>query len=147
MIDIKTVYIPETMRFDWEIVSGDIAADDDLETSVILSLFTDRRADSTDEIAPGEDPRGWWGDSFPEVAGDVQGSRLWLLTRAKDVPETYARAREYALEALRWMVEDGLARAVEVEVERVRAEVLGIGITITRSDGTPKSFRYAIRRS
>jgi phage gp46-like protein len=53
-----------------------------------------------------------------------------------------ARAREYAREALEWMIEDGVARAVNVTAEIVSNGVLGLGIEIVRSDKPVARYRF-----
>lgn len=107
----------------------DLAADDGLRTAVLVSLFTDCRAEADDELPAGDgDRRGSWDD--PE-----RGSRLWLLSREKQTARTLERAREYAEEALAWLVEDGIARAVTVTAEWVRTGVLGLRVVIERAAG------------
>lgn len=96
-----------------------------LETAVIISLFTDRRADP-DDVLPDAAPqagvlpdnrRGWCGDALREVAGDLYGSRLWLLSRAKQTEETRQRAIFYIRECLQWMIDDGHVLTIEIEAE------------------------------
>jgi phage gp46-like protein len=65
-----------------------------LDTAVILSLFTDRRALDSDDIPKNSDRRGFWGDAYPLVENDQWGSRLWTLHRAKATNETLRVARE-----------------------------------------------------
>lgn len=90
---------------------GDLVIDPGLGSAVLRSLLTDRRATAAELARHGsDDPRGWWG----ETPGDAYGSGLWLLAREKETQETLARAREYAREALRWLVVDGIAETVEV---------------------------------
>lgn len=90
----------------------------ELARVAFLSLVGRRRAEASDELPdPWGDPPdrgGWWGDTFADHAGDRWGSRLWLLyrSRGEDVPR---RAEEYVKEALAWMVEDGLASAVDCD--------------------------------
>lgn len=117
----------------------DLATEDGLRTAVIVSLFTDRRAEPDDEIPDGSgDRRGWWADP-------TLGSRLWLLARAKETPDTLARARAYAIEALQWLVDDGVATAVDVTAEWARRGVLGLRIAITLADRSRYDgvFNYA----
>jgi phage gp46-like protein len=122
--------------------------DEGIETAVVLSLFTDRRAQPGDplpvnaQLAGTPDRRGWWGDTFPNVPGDRIGSRLWLLNREKEMPAVLARAREYAMEALQWLIEDGIARSVNVTAEVVRRGVLGLAIEIVRSDKPVAQYRF-----
>lgn len=102
-----------------------------LQRAVLISLFTWRRAQPGD-VAAGEIRQGWWGDSFTSVAGDRIGSRLWLLQREKITQQTLLRAKEYASEALAWLVEDGLAARVEVAVERMGLDGVAMSIAIYR---------------
>lgn len=114
----------------------DLAAERGLQTAVILSLFTDRRAREDDVLPAGTDRRGWWADAWPPAEGDRIGSRLWLLSREKQVSSVLERAREYAAEALQWLIDDGIARAVRVDAEIVRQGVLGLRIEIERPTDT-----------
>lgn len=144
MSDIKTTFNPDTQTFDWTLVGGQLAMDDGPQTGVILSVFTDRRAE-VDDVLPGggDDRRGWWGDSYPEVPGDQIGSRLWLLARSKDTAAVLSRAREYGAEALRWMREDGIAQRVDVDAERVMPGMLGLRLAIIKPDRSRLDYRFA----
>ena len=105
--------------------------DESLRTPVLISLQTERRA--TEEQAPDRSDRGgWWGDTYPDVEGDEIGSRLWTLKGAKSTPETRQRAEEYVREALAWMIEDGIASEILVEIEAVSATILGYKVGIVR---------------
>ncbi len=114
-------------RFDIVLDGYDLATDDGLRTACLLSLYTDRRAEADDEVENG-DKRGWH-------AHPKRGSRLWLLARAKETPDTLARAKSYTEEALAWLVEDGVARAVTVEAEWFGRGRLGLRVTIERTQG------------
>lgn len=112
---------------------------EDLATAVAISLFSDRLALPSDPLPFAGDRRGWWGDSFPAVPNDRIGSRLWLLSRAKSTDQTPLIARGYILEALQWMIDDGVAKAVDAQCfflpGGVRAK-LGAIVVVTRGDGT-----------
>jgi phage gp46-like protein len=97
--------------FDIQVRDGDLAGDPTPVTPLTISLFTDRLAFEDDPLPQdGGDRRGWWGDS---VGASPMGSRLWLLSREKEVPEVVARARRYAAEALSWIVAEGGDAAAE----------------------------------
>lgn len=139
-MDIALVFDPASTVFDLALVNGDLATDSGLETATILSLFTDRRALPEDELPDGgTDRRGWWADAY---SGRPFGSRLWLLWREKELDDVLRRAREYTEEALAWMVEDGVASAVEVEAERFRPGTLLIRTAIIRGDGSVLERNY-----
>lgn len=119
---------------------------DGLETAIRLSLFTDARAQEGDDLpegtgAFGEDLRGWWGSAFLSDSGEM-GSRLWTLKRSALTAGTRQRARDYCLEALRWLIDLGIAREVRVETEVADAGVLKLGIEIERERETPARFAY-----
>lgn len=138
MSDIRTVW--RDLGGEWLVAGPALAADDGLETAVVLSLFTDRLA-AEGEVEP-TFRRGWWGDAYAEVDGDRIGSRLWLLAREKQLPQVLARAELYAREALQWLVDDGVASAVAVSAQAVRPGVLGLAVTIQRSAQPVAQFRF-----
>lgn len=162
-MDIRTVLFRplhpgEPPFFDWQIDAPDLDSDNGLQTAVIVSLFTDRRAEPDDELPDGSsDRRGWWADAYPDIEGDRIGSRLWLLAREKDMQSVVNRAREYTEEALAWLVDQGIALRIEVMtgwVDRVSQAVtetktrnsmpgvLGIAIVIHRPQDAPVKFRF-----
>lgn len=114
-----------------------------LVRAVVISLFTWRRAEPDDDL-PSNERMGWWGDAYPSTANDRIGSRLWLLSRAKLTNETLASAKEYAREALQWLVDDGVAVRVDVEVARQGLDRLAIACRIFRTEGSaPIELRFA----
>jgi phage gp46-like protein len=104
---------------------------DGLLSVVLLSLYTDRRVESYELPTDENDRRGWWGDTYPRTAGDVWGSRLWLLDRAKLASGEARRldavtvatpeiAEDYIREALAWLLTDGVCTSIEVTTTRTR---------------------------
>lgn len=143
MSDIGLTWFLEDGGADFTVAANDLVVDDGLETTVFLSLFTDRRAEDGDVLPTGEVyRRGWWGDAFPVVPGDRFGSRLWLLARAKQVPETLVRAEEYAKEALAHLVEDRVAERVEVTAVFERQGVMRLTVPIYRPRVDVVTYRY-----
>lgn len=113
---------------------------DDLLRSVIISLFTWRRANK-DDITEGQ-KMGWWGDAFAPAQNDKIGSRLWLLARSKLTNDTANRAREYAQEALQWMIDDGVVLRIDVVADRYSATGLEMSLMIYRNDGSVLPVRF-----
>ena len=133
MSDIKTIFIGFPEGCDYALDGLGLVEDDGLETAIIISLFTDRRANADDVIPDGStDRRGWFGDIFNEVEHDKIGSRLWLLAREKQLQSVIIRAREYAEESLEWLIDDGVADAVVVVASNPRSGILGLEVAITR---------------
>jgi phage gp46-like protein len=135
----------EIFAADFKIAANDLQTDAGLETAVLVSLFTDRRAAGDDAIPDGtDDLRGWWGDSVPAVSNDLIGSRLWLLSREKQQQSVLDRAKEYARESLQWMIDDRVADRIEVTAEIVRTGVLGLQVVVHRPMKDAAEFRYDI---
>ncbi len=144
MTDIATLWDNTAMRGDLAFDGALLTAEAGLYTAVLHSLFTDRAAKADDLLPWGSaDRRGWWGDVLARVDGDQYGSRLWLLSREKQTPETLARAREYAEEALAWLVTDGYASSVSVAAEWTRPGTLGMVISLKLADGQTQAFSLA----
>ena len=98
--------------------------------AVMISLYTWRRA-ATDDPVDDEELYGWWGDSYPAVADDRIGSRLWLLRRVKLTEATQRDAEFYASEALRWLLDEEHVINIEITSEKVEINRLNLGVTLT----------------
>lgn len=144
MVDIAIRWDPTRYRGDWDVTPGDLATEPGLETAVLLSLFTDRVADPSFVPPPGEpfDRRGWWGDTFE--ASPI-GSRLWQLNRAVKTDGTtlLAEARDYCLEALQWLKDDGVVASIDVATRWIGKQAIGIAIAIAKPQSPPQTFDYA----
>lgn len=139
--DVRVLWADGTI--DMQIVDDDIASDPGLRTSVVLSLFTDRRAEADDALPNVDgDRRGWWGDQFSAVEGDRIGSRLWLLDRSARRGDIVRVAEEYIRESLAWMIEDKVTSRIDVKVD-VAGDALLYAIGIARPQGDPVAFRFA----
>lgn len=144
LADLALTWSIATGDADLALIDADLASDIGLETAVMLSLYCDRRAEP-DDLPPSDDARdrrGWWADQFADVPGDLIGSRLWLLDRAKATNETVLRAREYVREALAWMIEDRVIAGLDVEVT-MTPDGLMIALGLQRPGRDPVAFRFA----
>ena len=111
---------------------------DKLISAVIISIFTDARANDEEfkEVQDWElSKRGYWAD---QLDGVKTGSKLWLLKRAPRDQDTLERAKSYTKEALSWLIEDDLAESLEVETSYEQDDLL-IAIKI---NGTFVKVRY-----
>ncbi|MBV7315441.1 phage GP46 family protein [Shewanella sp. NIFS-20-20] len=124
---------------------GDI--DGEISALVLISLFTDARADDSDELPDASnDLRGWPGDTFYDAPW---GSKLWLLYREKLTTEVRNKAVKYAEDALAWMLKDtgdgALAKSVKVTGSIPRFQTLALNIVITKPDDEVISFTVSKR--
>lgn len=139
MADIALVIDPATQRPDWATTGVDLQTDDGLMTALILTFGIDRRADASDALPAGDDPRGWWGDIPADTTvADRWGWKGWLRRRSKLLLETQRQLEQDARDATQWLLDDGIAAAVSIDSE-VLAAPLGtilMKISILRKTAT-----------
>lgn len=142
-VDVQLVFDSDEMAADIALESGELLADNGLQTALLLALFCDARATPEElERAGLDDPRGWWGDALGEVEGDEYGSKLWLLAREKETPETLQRAREFCELALAFLVADGIAQSVSVAASWKARGVLSLVVEIQRPNLPRERFAF-----
>jgi len=143
MSDIRTTFIDPIKGADYTLDALGLIEDNGLDTAVILSLFTDRRAE-VDNMLPGDstDRRGWWADAYATIPGDKFGSRLWLLSREKQLSAALTRAKEYAEESLQWLIDDSVVKSVHATATVVRTGVLGLVVEIQHGNETASRYRF-----
>lgn len=120
---------PGTQLYDLQLDdNGDINTADFFDTSLLYSIFGERRA-TPDEVVDARRRRGWIGNG-PDFEN---GSKIWLLSQARLTRSTLNRLEDESQKALQWLVDDGLA----VSIDQVTATVSGgrvlLDITIRRS--------------
>lgn len=117
-----------------------LGSDDPLHRAVVISLFTWRLADGSDQLDDDE-RHGWWGDSFPDEADDRIGSKLWLLRRRTLTQRTVIDAINYANKALQWLVADEVVESVIVTAEREGTQRLNMKVVLT-VDGSAHAIDF-----
>ena len=96
-------YSPAGVGTEIFVEQTDLTRDRGLKTAVLISLLTDRLADLTDVLPDNSgERRGWWADP-------TLGSKLWLLFRASLTPDIPAQIDIATIEALQWMIDEGVA--------------------------------------
>lgn len=148
MTDLALTWDNDPGAADLLLAGGALETHDGMRTAILISLFSDARAPEGMALPElGADRRGWWGNDFSgEVSTGTDrdernhiGSLLWTLGRAKVLPATIESARQFAYEALAWLLRDGVVKAMSVEVEAQASDGirqrLAIGVTLERPEG------------
>lgn len=145
--DIALFWDGNTQTGDIRFENGDLVREPGLTSAVILSLFCDSRAGDDSGITDPDSRRGWWGDGLAAVQNNTGlGSNLWLLGREKVTQKTVNLAEQYILDALQWMLDDGVVAKLEVTVQRqgsVETPVLAASIKLFFSDGATQVISFA----
>ena len=123
-----------------EVSGNDLAVDNGLNTAVYISLFTDARVDDESLLDDKTDKRGYWADVFDDKP---MGSKLWLLAREKNLSAVLDKAKTYCQDALKWLIEDGIAKKITVNTESVSENILGIETIIQKPSDEILNFKYS----
>ena len=139
------------VRLGWDNLAGfgdlrldgaDLLGDDDgLETAVLVSLFTDARAEAADRASGDTERRGWWGEQLDDDE-DRYGSLLWLLERSKLTNETLSLAERYATDACQWLIADGEAAEIGVVTAREGLDRMTMRVRVRHPDGSVREFQF-----
>ena len=143
-VDVQLTQVDQLYDISIDESTGDFDLTDGLDTSLIVSLFSDARA-APDEVTDAARRRGWLGDLASDVPERVFGSKLWLLEQSRLTSSVAAFAGDYANMALAWMIDDGAATAVEV-APAISNGNLDLDITFTTVDGVTSSLFFNLWR-
>jgi phage gp46-like protein len=137
--DLALKYDSDARRCD--LVLGDdfdLVIDETPIPAILLSVGLDRRAAPDDPLPEGRsqflapvsfsERRGCAGDAL-DPYGDLTGSRLWLLDRAKETETTRQLCEFWLQECLSW-VKAETGEPAEIEVAWIRAGVLGYRVQV-----------------
>jgi phage gp46-like protein len=147
MADIQLQFNNVTGFCDWSVASGggDLNSAETLETAVLLSLFTDKRAPADLQIFS-TDRRGFWGTTYNPAGQAELGSLLWTLGRSvkNDSTSVLRTAEMYALQALNWLITQGVAATVTATAFWLSqgSGNLGLSIVITQPNGVVNQFSW-----
>jgi len=111
------------------IENGEPLIDGGLDTSVYVSLFSDYN---------------WWGN---EISSDSQklNSKIQSILDRTLTNQTRLDAIEYAKEALQWLIDDNIAKEINVDAIISNVETMVIDIEIVQPDfETITNVRYEI---
>jgi len=102
---------PDTGLYDINIdADGDIETADFFDTSLLYSLFGERRANNN-EVLDARFRRGWIGNEGKDFEN---GSKLWLFEQARVTATNLARISDEARAATQNFVDDGFAVFITV---------------------------------
>ena len=149
MADIRLVFDNLTGTGDFAMDGPGLETGHDLETAIIISLFTDAQADPGDVVFD-NDPHGWWADTYAAsedpslavIANDRIGSKLYQVFNMPRNQNTLNWMADQIKIATRWMIVDGVASAIDVTPRFTSSGGVGAAVQVT-SRGVPTIYDYA----
>lgn len=141
MGDIAIVFDPVSFTGDFAMSGAGLLLGNELQTAVLISLFTDGVASPDDIMPPSQvnDPRGWWADTY---TNDPIGSKLWQAFWRQTTPGTVNWLNDTANKAVQWMLDDGVASSVTVNAQLLGPGRIGFSGTIIEPSGRPTPFSW-----
>tara|TARA_R110000824_G_scaffold95990_11_gene230354 strand:+ start:12921 stop:13466 length:546 start_codon:yes stop_codon:yes gene_type:complete len=131
--------------FDLVIENGDFKTSAGLESPLVVSLFSDRRAFDDEGISDPLRRRGWLGSTIAGGTDHNFGSGLWLYEQARMSQDTVNGVRSEAEAALEWMADEEIIdTAVAQVVPDPATRALNIVIDLTSPAGEVNRVAYAI---
>ena len=121
--------------YDIQVSGSDFESAEGFETAIPVSLFTDARAPAV-QVQEAKNRRGWTGNIRSIDIGRELGGLLWILDQSRITEDTLNFARSFAQDSLQWLLDDSLARSVEITVEKTDNRAIKIYITIITIDNT-----------
>lgn len=125
--------------YDIQIEKSDFASAYGFETAIPTSYFTDARA-SAAQVEEAERRRGWVGNILYLDDGRQLGGLLWILDQARLTADTINFAKSFAQGALQWVIDDGLARSIQISIERNGIRAIRIETDIFTIDNTVQRY-------
>ena len=119
---------------------GDFLTDNFLDTSLLRSIYAERRANEN-EISVPELRRGWIGNSEKDFE---DGSKIWLYSQARLNLETINGIKSEIENALEWLIDDEVALDFEVTVIVTDELTLTAQIKIQRSSSQVDNIFYPL---
>ncbi|OIN27390.1 phage GP46 family protein [Vibrio barjaei] len=106
---------------------------DGMTHAVLQSVYNYAESTKNDRARMDNHERGgtWSGELI-----EIVGSRDWTLKRAKLTDETLRLAKRFYEEALAWLIQQGHAKTIEVNVWREKPNQMGRNVMITLTDGS-----------
>lgn len=131
--------------FDLVIEDGDLATSAGLESPLVVSLFTDRRAYSDEGVPDPLRRRGWLGSTLLPAPDANFGSGLWFYEQARASREVAIGIRSEAESALQWMADENIVdTAVASVVADPAARAMRLIIDLTSPAGEVTRTAYTI---
>jgi len=121
--------------YDIQIDGSNFASSEGFETVIPTSYFSDSRA-STVQVQKAKDRRGWVGNILSVDIDRELGGLLWTLDQARITEDTLNFVKSFAQDSLQWLLDDGIARGVQITVEREGVKEIRIFTNIIAIDNT-----------
>lgn len=140
-IDIQLVLNKEDGYYDIDFnAEGDFLLTDGLETAILMTILSVRRADSSEIVSP-INRRGDWSNELNEVSEYEVGSKFWLLEQARVLQETLNIGIDALENGFAWMIDDNVIKEINVDGEIIDNSI-HYTIELTKQNNKTETYIY-----
>lgn len=98
----------------------------------IINQLSTRGEVSCEEHTLKKRDGGWWADAYRTPTGNFKsGSKLWSLQWAHVSNDALMLAKQFATEALQYLIAAGIASKLNIETSYINKRVMRLQITVT----------------
>jgi phage gp46-like protein len=134
--DLKLQLVNGKFDIDFD-TDGDLIEDLGMDTSILISLFLNKRADES-EVPQPILRGGYWG---VDITG-MEFSKLWLVNGRKTT-DKLNQSIKFCNEALQWLIDEGYAVDVNT-IASFTDNGIELNISITKINGIIESKVYQL---
>jgi phage gp46-like protein len=129
-------------RFDLDFSGNDLHLTDSLKNAVLLSLGIWASGRVTDGNAVLEPQiSGWWGSSLDDIE---LGSTIWKSFSDKVGEPVLDKIDAAVTQALKWMIDDGVAKDVVPDTSILSKNSVEIVVKIVRPDSSEEEYKWQV---
>jgi phage gp46-like protein len=129
-------------RFDLDFSGNDLHLTDSLKNAVLLSLgiwASGRVSDGNAVLEP--QISGWWGSSLDDIE---LGSTIWKSFSDKVGEPVLDKIDAAVTQALKWMIDDGVAKDVVPDTSILSKNSVEIVVKIVRPDSSEEEYKWQV---
>jgi phage gp46-like protein len=129
-------------RFDLDFSGNDLHLTDSLKNAVLLSLgiwSSGRVPDGNAVLEP--QISGWWGSSLDDIE---LGSTIWKSFSDKVGEPVLDKIDAAVTQALKWMIDDGVAKDVVPDTSILSKNSVEIVVKIIRPDSSEEEYKWQV---
>jgi phage gp46-like protein len=129
---------------DFDEKSKDFVLTNSLYNAVAISIGTYARNRNLKPNSAVLDPQigGWWADSLDPLG--TLGGYLYEAYPGKLSQDTLAKLKDLVVEALQWMIDEGIAKSTDCEVSLLDEKFVMISVSIEKPNGTTDDYKYEL---
>ena len=145
MSDVALIARPDgSFDLDFDEKSKDLRLTDSLYSFVAISIGTYARNRNLKPNSAVLEPQigGWWADALDSLG--TLGGYIYEAYPGPLSESTLSKVKDLVVEALQWMIDDGVAKSVDCNVTVGEKDVVTISVTIEKPDGANDDYKYEL---